>query len=203
MEVKKITEEMRQQLREPLSSEAIKPHPTKPYLSSIKAIYVVERLNDVFGVGSWTQKSEVVDNKSSHIVVKSCLTIPEYGVYLESFGGNDNGGENSKNFDLGDAYKGAVTDALTKMCSFLEIGIDVFKGQKDKKNIPAKNTPAEPVTEGQINHAKELLDSELFSPEEIENNLAGIKKLTRTEATQALLKLTHAAGLRRKKKEAA
>ena len=53
---------------------------------------------------------------------------PEYGIYFECYGGNDNGGENSKNFDLGDAYKGATTDALTKIGSYLEIGIDVFKG---------------------------------------------------------------------------
>ena len=54
--------------------------------------------------------------------------MPEYGIYFECYGGNDNGGENSRNFDLGDAYKGATTDALTKIGSYLEIGIDVFKG---------------------------------------------------------------------------
>jgi hypothetical protein len=64
--------------------------------------------------------------------VKSTLTISDYGIELESFGGNDNGGENSKNHDTGDAYKGAVTDALTKICSYLEIGMDVFKGKADK-----------------------------------------------------------------------
>lgn len=53
------------------------------------------------------------------VVVKVTLEIPEYGVYYESFGGNDNGGEGSKNFDLGDAYKGATTDAITKIASFM------------------------------------------------------------------------------------
>lgn len=119
-------------LKSPLPKEAISQHPTKTFLSTIKAIYVVERLNQVFGVGSWNIKSEVIDSKTSMIVVRSTLTIPEYGIELESFGGNNNGGENSKNFDLGDAYKGATTDALTKICSYLEIGIDVFKGLKDK-----------------------------------------------------------------------
>lgn len=120
-------------LQKPLPPEAVKPHPTKTFLSSIKAIYVVERLNQVFGIGSWSLKSEVIDNKTAMIVVRTVLTIPEYGIELESFGGNDNGGENSKNHDLGDAYKGAVTDAFTKICSYLEIGIDVFKGKGDKK----------------------------------------------------------------------
>jgi hypothetical protein len=35
-------------LKEPLPAEAITQHPTKTYLSSIKAIYVTERFNEVF-----------------------------------------------------------------------------------------------------------------------------------------------------------
>ena len=56
------------------------------------------------------------------VVVKTTLEIPEYGIYYESFGGNDNQ-------DVGDAYKGATTDAITKIGSYLGIGIDVFKGK--------------------------------------------------------------------------
>ena len=71
------------------------------------------------------------------VVIKLIFTIPSYGIYYECYGGNDNGGENSKNFDLGDAYKGATTDALTKIGSFLEIGIDVFKVlHKDSSSSP-------------------------------------------------------------------
>jgi hypothetical protein len=132
MDRKTLTPEQVTLLKKPLPPEAVKPHPTKTFLSSIKAIYVVERLNDVFGIGSWSLRSEIVDNKTAMIVVKSTLTISDYGIELESFGGNDNGGENSKNHDTGDAYKGAVTDALTKICSYLEIGMDVFKGKADK-----------------------------------------------------------------------
>lgn len=130
METKKVTEEMRLALNKALPSEAIKPHPTKTYLSSIKAIYVTERLNEVFGVGAWrtkVEKESVSDN--GMVVVKLTFEIPEYNIYYESYGGNDNGGETNKNFDLGDAFKGASTDALTKIGSFMEIGIDVFKGK--------------------------------------------------------------------------
>lgn len=128
----KITQEMREKLKAPLPPEAITQHPTKTYLSSIKAIYVVERMNDVFGVGGWRYKVEKVsENGGGMVVVKVIYEIPEYDVYFESFGGNDNGGENNKNFDLGDAYKGATTDALTKIGSYLEIGIDVFKGKSE------------------------------------------------------------------------
>ena len=138
--MKEITEEMANQLREPLPTEAVKQHPTKTYLSSIKAIYVVERLNKVFGIGKWTSKVEKESvNENGMVVVKLIFQIPEYGIYHECYGGNDNGGENSKNFDLGDAFKGATTDALTKICSFLEIGIDVFKGKTNGTPQPTDN----------------------------------------------------------------
>ena len=123
----KIPEEIRKQLREPLPEDAVKPHPTKTYLSTIKAIYVTERINDVFGLGSWTLKSEVIERIEKFVVVKAVLEIPDYGFYGEAYGGNDNA-------DIGDAYKGATTDALTKIAGQqLEIGIDVFKGLATEK----------------------------------------------------------------------
>jgi hypothetical protein len=131
-------------LRLPLPDEAVSPHPTKPYLSSIKAIYVTERFNKVFGIGKWQTRvvKEHVNFDTGMVVVKLIFTVPELDIYFESFGGNDNGGSGSKNFDLGDAYKGASTDALTKIGSFLEVGIDVFKGKHNTKN--AKPKQAEP-----------------------------------------------------------
>jgi hypothetical protein len=122
----KITDEMRKKLRMPLPPEAVKPHPTKTYLSTIKSIYVVERINDVFGVGAWTIKSMPVEILDEFIVVKAVLEIPEYGFYGEAYGGNDN-------TDRGDAWKGATTDALTKIAAQqLEIGMDVYKGLTDQ-----------------------------------------------------------------------
>lgn len=141
MEIKKITPEMYLALKKPLPDGAVSQHPTKTYLSSIKAIYVTERLNDVFGCGSWQiRASKESESSNGMIVIKTTLTIPEYGVYYESFGGNDNGGENNKNFDLGDAYKGATTDGITKIGSYLGIGIDVFMG-KGNKSQPQKDQP--------------------------------------------------------------
>lgn len=121
METKKITKEMQDALNAPLPPESISQHPTKKYLSTIKAIYVVERLNQVFGLGGWTQRNEIVEKEHEMKVVHSFLDIPEYGIHLDNFGGNDNA-------DEGDAFKGAATDALTKMASFLGIGMDVYKG---------------------------------------------------------------------------
>lgn len=128
--MKSITEEMKQALLAPIPAEAVSQHPTKTFLSTIKAIYVTERLNDVFGVGAWSVKTELVEKVDKMVVVKVNFEIPEYGIYYECFGGNDNQ-------DLGDAYKGATTDAITKIGSYLGIAIDVFKGKQTHDNKPA------------------------------------------------------------------
>ncbi|HMZ95117.1 MAG TPA: hypothetical protein PLD56_11425, partial [Chitinophagales bacterium] len=67
--MEKVTKEMREALRMPLPKEAVKQHPTKTFLSSIKAIYVTERLNDVFGVGSWQIKVNHVTTTDKSMVV--------------------------------------------------------------------------------------------------------------------------------------
>jgi hypothetical protein len=144
-EIKTLSQEQIDALRKPLPPEAVSQHPTKSYLSSIKVIYIVERLNEVFGVQGWTvedifvEKSGEVIKKDGKVVagqmvvVHSTLRIPEYGITKSSYGGNDNA-------DLGDAYKGACTDALSKIASYLYVGMDVYKGLG--ANPPTKKAPA-------------------------------------------------------------
>lgn len=141
MEKKQITAEMKAMLNAALPAEAIKPHPTKSYLSTINAIYVSERLNEVFGVGEWQTKTEFINeksNKTSMVVVKLTLDIPAYGIHYECYGGNDNA-------DYGDAFKGATTDALTKIASWMGIGAHVWKNDPTgTKTTPKKQ--AQPAT---------------------------------------------------------
>lgn len=149
--MKAITPEIKAILNRPLPAEAVTPHPSKTYLSSIKSIYVTERLNEAFGIGAWQIATEFIERKEKMVVVKTTLTIPEYGIHYESFGGNDNA-------DLGDAYKGASTDAITKICSWLGIGADVFKGlQTGKKSAPRPAQPTQAQPSRVINDA--LLDN--------------------------------------------
>lgn len=137
--MKILTQDQLDLLKKPLPQEAIFPHPTKPYLSSIKAIYVTERLNDVFWVWAWQLRTQLEFNAwKGMIVCKTSIDIPEYWIYYESFWWNDNGWENSKNFDLWDAYKWATTDAITKIASYMWIWIDVFKW-KQKWETKEKN----------------------------------------------------------------
>ena len=141
METRTITPEQKEALDRRLPDEAVSQHPTKKFLSSIKSIYVTERLNEVFGVGSWRVETEIVERSERMVVVKLRFSIPEYGIYYECFGGNDNA-------DLGDACKGATTDALTKVCSWLGIGAEVFKGRQTGAGAPPQSSvqrlPASP-----------------------------------------------------------
>ena len=117
-----MKEELREALSKELPLEALQPIPGKPYLTSIKGIYVKERFNEVFGVGGWRVKVEFVERKEDAVVVKVIFEVPEKNIYYECYGGNNNK-------DLGDAYKGATTDALTKIGSYLGVGLEVFKGK--------------------------------------------------------------------------
>ena len=137
MEQKILTNDQIAKLREPLPAKALKQHPTKAFLTTINSIYVTERLNEVFGIGSWQTKSEIVENDQKMIVVKTTLNIPEYGISYECYGGNDNP-------DRGDAYKGAVTDAITKIGSWLGIGAEVWKNEAGKPS-----TTSRPAQQGQ------------------------------------------------------
>ena len=139
-------EQLQALLNEPLPAEAIKPHPTKSYLSTINSIYVTERLNTVFGVGRWGTTSEVIETGEKMIVLRVMLWAysPVEGgdmIKLEAYGGNDNP-------DRGDAYKGAMTDAITKIGSFLGIGADVWKNKAPtaSQNRPQRTNARRPNT---------------------------------------------------------
>jgi hypothetical protein len=143
--IMKTQEQLKAELYAPLPAEAIKQHPTTTFLSTIKPIYITDRLNEVFGIGKWQTKTEnVLVNDNGTVVNKTTLIIEEYGIYYECFGGNDNGGSGSKGFDLGDAFKGATTDALNKIASYLGIGIDVYRGKQSHapSNYSKPSAPA-------------------------------------------------------------
>jgi hypothetical protein len=185
MEYKKLTAEQVAMLNEPLPAKALKQHPTKAFLTTINSIYVTERLNKVFGVGSWTVKPEVIEADAKMVVVKTTLTIPEYGIYYECYGGNDNA-------DRGDAYKGAVTDAITKIGSWLGIGAEVWKNEAGKQTAPRqqpaqaqqKPQPAQPqavgkktITLEQVKENEEQFILWLYNAYKINPNMSAFEKI--------------------------
>lgn len=123
----KLTEDQLKKLREPFPAEAITQHPTKTFLTTIKAIYVTERLNKVFGIGGWDLEYEIISDTDDYVTVQGRIVVEELGIKTPmQFGGH---GKTGKNTEPADGYKSAMTDCQSKCASYLEIGLDVFKGK--------------------------------------------------------------------------
>jgi len=144
-----MTKEQIALLGEPLPKWALKNHPTRKNMTVIHPMAVIDRLNDVFGVGEWqfatmyiSCDKEIQDTSRGErkIYVSSVhgtLSVPKLNIRIEQFGG-------STNDDKGDALKGGATDALTKCASYLGIGASIYKGQGNVGNNPdEEEAPAE------------------------------------------------------------
>lgn len=126
-----MTSEQIKKLKEALPAWAIKQNPMKPKMSVIHPMAIIDRLNEVFGIGEWNYKVEFIscdkevqktksgDRQIYVSAVKGRLEIGE--LIIEQFGG-------STNDDKGDSLKGGATDALTKIASYLGIGAEIYKG---------------------------------------------------------------------------
>jgi hypothetical protein len=123
----KITQKMHNEFRSSFPNEAYRPYNkpgcSKP-LTTLDPMYIVERLNNVLGLGRWSLLHEIVPHQiKGTACVKGRIVLLDYSCELPiTYGSNTNQ-------DIGDAHKGAVTDLLSKSASYLEIGIDMFKGK--------------------------------------------------------------------------
>lgn len=118
-------------IQKPLPPEAVSPHPTLKFLDTINAAYIMERLDDCFGIGGWHIEDNGITwiedkNGKNFACTKVTLTITEYNLSFNAYGG-------SNNTDPGDMMKGAVTDGFTSCCKQLGIGRHVWM---DKKGVP-------------------------------------------------------------------
>lgn len=105
-------------------------------LTSIKAQYVRERLNDTFGMMGWTLTGEYKEVPEGVLYFgKMVVTLDgiECSHEAPGFAAKDIGGNKERN--TGDLYKSAQTDSLSKCASNFGIGNDVYKG-----NVKAPNT---------------------------------------------------------------
>lgn len=136
-----ISEEQKKLLGAKLPEWAVKQHPTKANMSAIHPMAVIDRLNEVFGIGGWNFYTEFISCEKEIQKVKEKLNGVDTGNFkdrviyvsavkgtllvgdltIEQFGG-------STNDDKGDALKGGGTDALTKIASYLGIGAEIYKG---------------------------------------------------------------------------
>lgn len=103
-------------------------------LTSIKAQYVSDRLNEVFGIFGWefngvptiSDKGVLIDGSLRVQIGKKIRQVRQYG-FAEHSIKMKNGEVMDKN--VGDVYKSASTDSLTKCASMIGVGDSVFKGK--------------------------------------------------------------------------
>ena len=112
-------------------------------LTSIKAAYVIERLNDVFGLCGEGWKYEFSKFKEpengedgGEVGVKVTLWYRKLdGEWSEPL--SYVGGKKIVRGNITDARKSAITDGITKIASMLGIGHNVFKGKvRAPKKLP-------------------------------------------------------------------
>lgn len=101
-------------------------------LTSVKAQYVVERLNDVLGFMNWSHGGE-------HKLTDDGSGVLFHGALVVSINGKQNRffstGYAKLGKNLGDAYKSAKTDSLSKAASQIGVANDTFKGLIDPETF--------------------------------------------------------------------
>lgn len=117
------------QLRAPLPDEAIIADNSRGFLlTGLKGAYVVERLNDVFGLCGMGWKFEVAELQVENGWATCSLllyfrVLDEWSAPIPGLGDK----QMVKN-RVGDAMKSAISDALKKAASFLGVGERAYKG---------------------------------------------------------------------------
>jgi len=115
-------------LKEPFAKEALSTDSSRGFdLTSIKAQYVVERLNEVCGVGNW-RHSGTYEPVENGVIFKGQLVISNSSIDKSLGTVREAVGFAQIKRNIGDAYKGAKTDSLSKCASYFGLGNDIFKG---------------------------------------------------------------------------
>ena len=158
--------EMSKKLRRRMPANAVRPNPGSG-LSAVNPMYVIERLNDVFGEDGWEAQFTVVEAAGQMVVVK-CDFRADRTIRRQTFGGNASA-------DRGDAYKGACTDALTKAASWIGIASHVYKGLDDPTYIvPAAARLSKSINGKQYNELMKVLVKSGKKFEDLTRHLRGL-----------------------------
>ena len=161
-----LSAEKIKKLKEDFPPEALSTDSSRGFeLTSIKAMYVIDRLNDVFGPLGWGYGFTDPIEKEGEQIVKVTLIIPDTGGEKPHTITHYGGKKVIRN-NVTDAYKSAITDGLTKCASILGIGHKVFKGQvhvpKDKPSQPT-SAPASPINDEPIRDEIKQMMGEMYT----------------------------------------
>lgn len=120
----KTLEEAYQELKADFPPEAYSVDDSRGFeLTSLKAQYMVERLNEVFGLGGWDLTGNYQETENGVLFFGALLArVGDQGVEVQ------NVGYAAAKRNLGDAYKSSRTDCLSKCASWLGLGNEMYKG---------------------------------------------------------------------------
>lgn len=158
-----------EQLKKPFPKNAHSTDSSRGFdLTSIKAQWVVERLNDVFGIFGWSFHPEY-EKEGNNVLCHGLLVVREYDgpEIINERRVEQTGGATVKK-TMADAYKSAATDSLGKCASWLCVGNDVFKGNVDPRTFELK---PEPVSEEVVKAATPVIEGLKKLTEESRKNL--------------------------------
>jgi len=142
-----MSQEVYEKLKAPFPPEALSTDSSRGFnLTSVKAQFVKERLNEVFGPFGWRMKGEYVNPSNQpgivyrgHLMVKN-ITLKEDEKPLTEWHSIEAVGYAGNKKNAGDMYKSAATDALSKAASNLGIANEVFKGEVAVPDAPIQTT---------------------------------------------------------------
>ena len=125
-------QEIYKALAAPFPKEAYSKDTSRGFaLTSLKAQYVRERLNEVLGIMNWTFGGEYKETEDGGVLFLGALIVNINGRQNKFFAP----GYAAKKKNLGDSYKSANTDSLCKCASNIGVGNDAFKGNVDPETF--------------------------------------------------------------------
>lgn len=142
------TKEQRALLRKDFPEQALMKDTSRGFaLTGVKAMYVLERLNDVFGEYGWTYDFIEPSLKGNEYVTKVTLKIgmKDDGTWMRHI--HQYGGKKIVKDNHADAMKSCITDGLTKCASIIGVAHTVFKGEANggsQYNAPEVQAPVQP-----------------------------------------------------------
>ena len=120
---------MRDELRKKFPSKAYKEVSFGRGFTSIDAYYVIERLNDIFGLDGWVVEAHEWVRSDSSVACIGTLTANVKDKQSEVITRHGVGDATVIKGNVAEAYKKAFTNLISKTASYIEIGLDVYQGK--------------------------------------------------------------------------
>jgi hypothetical protein len=137
-------------LTRPLPKDKIKQRPGKGGMTFnyVSPDFVIDLLNEAFGY-AWSNKIVSKEDRDGTIIVQMELTVPgaDGTPVTKSHYGSC---EITKGLDVGDAHKGAASDAMKKCATLLGLGLELYKDEEvtgggSSFTPPKNNVPRPPA----------------------------------------------------------